>query len=466
MREEFMKEEQQDNNQNDQDIEIVDIDDGPVSNKKIPSLPQPLLSLVPRQRRRQVIVTVSLVVLVLIVLISSNVSIRNKLVQAVVPPTPTPIAPITLGTDNFYASGDVGWGHLFLDGKLIPHLPIAYSNSSIPDAPIHLTRGTHTLLWRDDPFPPKMCTVSVPNNYRTDTCKYDNFVSGTGWNFNFPADITTLPAVSRNALLAATQAALQSYASNDVIQTGEIYTTDPVSKQQSIAHESLKVTLHYELDTDISASFVDCSPFNFAGGQLGCIVGTQDCRTFCVASTYFNTASTTTHAWNVFAAARSVWDYTTLADKPVVQHQVDQINATSIVDHLIPLQISWDGTQWYVKSSFSLISNNAVQSFTSPVCDLATFSIPIPVDEAQATASWNLVAASKAATGCLGIVTLDSRQVIHTSQTPALCLYRFGLFLAANDVAHKYWPTMPLADAHEKQLAQELAKIYKKTTGS
>jgi hypothetical protein len=36
-------------------------------------------------------------------------------------------------------------------------------------------------------------------------------------------------------------------------------------------------------------------------------------------------------------------------------------------------------------------------------------------------------------------------------------LYRFGVFLAANDVAHKYWPTMPFANASEQQLAQQLA---------
>ena len=453
-----MKEEQQDNSQNDQDIEIVEIDDGPIPDKKVPSLPQPLLVLVPRQRRTQAFVTVSLVVLVLIALLGSNVSIRNKVIQAVVPPTPTPIAPIPHGTDNFYVSGDVGWGHLFLDGKLISYLPDAYSNSSTPVSPIHVARGLHTLLWRADPFPPQECTISVPNNYRTDTCKYNNF-TGYGWDFNFSSDITELPTALRNSLIVAARNALQTYVSNDVVQPGEVYTTNSMNKPQAIAHELLKVTHHYELDTDTSSSFAECSPFNFAGEQ-GCIVGTQDCRTFCIASTYFNTPATTTQTWNVFAAARSIWDYTTLTGKPVVQHQVDQVNAT-FVDHLIPLQISWDGTQWHIKSSFSLIANAAVQSFNSPACDLAAFSTPTPVDEPQETANWNYVTASNAAMSCLAIATLDSSQTAHPSQTPALFLYRFGVLLAANDVAHHYWPTIQLAGAYAQQLAQQLYKTSK-----
>jgi len=462
-----MKEEHKNAWQDNQDIEIVDIDNSRTPDKKTSAHSSLTPRFSPRQRRIQVIVTASIVALVLLLIMGSNVSIRSKLIQAVVPPTPSPIAPIPPGEDNFYASGDVGWGRLFLDGKLITHVPNAVNNTGIPDSPIHLARGTHTLLWRADPFPSKTCTISVPNNYRTDTCKYDNFVSGKqggAWNFSFPADITALPVVPRESLIAAAQAAMQSYVSTDVVQPGEIYTTDPLNKQQAIAHELLKVTLHYELDTDVS-SHADCSPFNFAGGQ-GCIVGTQDCRTFCTASTYFNVNTTSMRTWNVFVTVRSVWEYTTLTGTPVVQHQVNRLSATSIIEHLIPLQISWDGTQWHVTSAFSLVSVGTQQRFTSPVCDMASFSIPLPIDVPQTNASWNFIATPNAAIGCLGIVTLNASQTAQPAQSPAFCLYRFGVFLAANDVAHKYWPMMPLADTHEKQLAQQLAKMYKRTTGN
>jgi hypothetical protein len=38
----------------------------------------------------------------------------------------------------------------------------------------------------------------------------------------------------------------------------------------------------------------------------------------------------------------------------------------------------------------------------------------------------------------------------------AYCLHRFGVFIAVNDVAHKYWPNMPQADTYEVQLTHQL----------
>ncbi len=39
----------------------------------------------------------------------------------------------------------------------------------------------------------------------------------------------------------------------------------------------------------------------------------------------------------------------------------------------------------------------------------------------------------------------------------AYCLHRFGVLLAANDLAHRLWPYLPLADANEQHLAQQMA---------
>ena len=41
----------------------------------------------------------------------------------------------------------------------------------------------------------------------------------------------------------------------------------------------------------------------------------------------------------------------------------------------------------------------------------------------------------------------------------AYCLHRFGVLLAANDVAHHQWPYLPVANIREKQLAQRLVSI-------
>jgi hypothetical protein len=38
----------------------------------------------------------------------------------------------------------------------------------------------------------------------------------------------------------------------------------------------------------------------------------------------------------------------------------------------------------------------------------------------------------------------------------AYCLHRFGVLLAVNDAAHRLWPFLPVADAYERQVVQQL----------
>ncbi len=39
----------------------------------------------------------------------------------------------------------------------------------------------------------------------------------------------------------------------------------------------------------------------------------------------------------------------------------------------------------------------------------------------------------------------------------AACLHRFGVLLAVNNLAHRLWPFLPVANAYEKRLAEQLA---------
>jgi hypothetical protein len=36
-------------------------------------------------------------------------------------------------------------------------------------------------------------------------------------------------------------------------------------------------------------------------------------------------------------------------------------------------------------------------------------------------------------------------------------LYRFGVLYAANDAAHRLLPSLPLVDAHDQQIASQIA---------
>ena len=56
---------------------------------------------------------------------------------------------------------------------------------------------------------------------------------------------------------------------------------------------------------------------------------------------------------------------------------------------------------------------------------------------------------------------MDGGSVKSTINTPpglAYCLLRFGVLLAVNDAAHHFWPNLPVADAYEQSLAQQLAQ--------
>ncbi len=436
----------------DLDVEIVNLDDKTLDEKRVPrSSLHTRFS--PRQRRVQAIVTISVVMLALLTLVASNSAvIRSKFV-------PTPAAAIPLGTDRFYVDAEPGWGHLFVDGKLIEHVPNTEDNSS----PILLSRGTHTLQWDAVPFPRQTCTMSVPPKYHTDTCEYNALVENaknSGWLFSFSSGLTKLPNEQRTPLVAAVQATLQQYTTSDIVQTGEVYVADPVNNQPTTAREPLRATLHYELDTKLSAQ-VFCSPSSLIV-ESTCRYSNQDCRDFCAAPNYFTVSHLVSHTWNVFVAAHAVWDYTTFTGKSVVHHYIESIVPGIAHDYVLPVQISWDGARLHARSTFSLLSANVSQGFTLPLCNDAQNQVdsdPSLRGIQQSTyvlTRWNYVASPNVASGCLGVVTLDQSQTTQPAHAPALCLYRFGVFRAANDVAHTYWPNMPLANASEQHLAQQL----------
>jgi hypothetical protein len=73
------------------------------------------------------------------------------------------------------------------------------------------------------------------------------------------------------------------------------------------------------------------------------------------------------------------------------------------------------------------------------------------------------VARADLGAGCL--VTITQQPASSSSLTPppssqvAYCLHRFGVLLAVNNLAHRLWPFLPVANAYEKRLAQQLAAV-------
>ncbi len=443
----------QDNMRDDLDIEIVDIDD----NTPYETHMSFGTHLLPKQRPIQAIITISIVIVMVLGFISSNPDIRSKLLAMSTLSTLTPTQAIPAGTDRFYIDGEPEWGRLFVDGKLIAHPPNAYTG----DTPLRLLRGVHTLRWLAPPFLPQTCTISVPPNFRADTCGYNDMLSnnqGGGWLFKFPVSLMKLSNTQQKALITAVQAALQTYTSTEIVQPGDIYATDAIGLQQAVAHEPLKVTVHYSLDTNASPN-ISCGPYLFVDGPHSCSNQGRDCHTFCNASEYFASNQTDMQVWDVFATVRTTLEYTTLADKPIVQIS-ERADSTMVYEHLLPLQISLHGSQWYVVSSFSLLTNHTPTQFISPICDTAQQKaannafLGRTFESSLVGMTWQPISMPNAAS-CLNVVSIQQSLTSAEGQPYAFCLYRFGIFLAANPLAHTYWPHMQVATQAEQHLAQQ-----------
>ena len=143
------------------------------------------------------------------------------------------------------------------------------------------------------------------------------------------------------------------------------------------------------------------------------------------------------------------------------------------IEHHLPLHITWDGTTWRV--TFSDATNLPCASAQDDL-QLDT-SFELFGEENSHSVTYSFTAMSNHAAGCLVVVafqalssadapakgqtfslTFSSQEAPVPPLAPAYLLHRFGLFLAANAAAHRYWPNLPVADAYEQQLAQLQAK--------
>jgi hypothetical protein len=72
-----------------------------------------------------------------------------------------------------------------------------------------------------------------------------------------------------------------------------------------------------------------------------------------------------------------------------------------------------------------------------------------------ATYAWDSISAPNTAEGCLliGGPSNGNGPVGPTANV----LYRFGVLYAANDAAHRLLPSLPLVDAHDQQIASQIA---------
>ena len=453
--------------QKDLDVEIVDLpagDDEQQRRPERPFVPFPSsikLTSIARQRRFQLLLTASIVAIVVVIILGNSLPVRNLAVRLLAARVPTPAATLVPGIDLFYIDGAPSWGSAYLDGQRMKHLPKVGV-----DLPLRIARGQHVLEWKADPFQEQLCIVSVPANFSVDTCHYNNSVSLGGgrsaWLLTFPASLQILPNKPRLALLQAVQAALDAQSSMETVQPGELYNSTAQQGVFTTARQPLRATLHFQLDTSpLSLNSGPCTVNGQNNGQE-CVVWGQDCHVFCADPTANTTAALHAQEWDVLGVVLPVWDYTTLNGKSIAQNQPDAFAGAQGYELAMPFHITWDGTDWHV--SIPLDHANTLP-FGNPFCSSAESEVQIDASLSAAVlknfvVSWKYASGPLAAAGCVAVAA-PNLSGLTTTPAPsyhvaAYCLQRFGVLLAANDVAHQLWPTMPMADTYEQHLAQQL----------
>jgi hypothetical protein len=463
--------------QDDATVEITDIDglDGVAADSKTVSsakLLRPGLEpgFAPRQHRLQLVVTAGIVVLALLVILGSTAPVRELVSGVFIRPAPTPVPTLAPGADLFYVEGNPPWGKLSIDGHAIAQLP----RMSL-DPPLRLARGRHVLVWKADPFLSLRCTVSVPPFYIMDTCGYNQAVqldSGlSAYIITFSVSLTLLPADQRAPLVQATQAALDAQQSTDIVQPGELYALSPNDPKcrdapgqplcYATARQPLKATLSFQLDANEASDETCIDP-----EPPSCTFSYQNCHLFCSG---FDSGSSAAQAWDVFVPVRPLWKFATLDDQ-VLERDIpdnslwDFATGQTIDESLVPLGITWDSLGWHVTVSHDASGSDA--GFFDPACAAAQDEVQLflyPPADASGM-QWQFASGPAPAVGCIALGSPQPNP--GTTPTPsssqaavAYCLHRFGVNLAANELAQRYWPYLPVADAREQLLAQQLAAL-------
>jgi hypothetical protein len=349
------------------------------------------------------------------------------------------------GYDAFLWEHFVPWGSLFIDGKPGPDVRSSavheYAQGSWVGTAFHLPRGRHTLDYRADPFPRLRCALSVPASTR-DTCPLDRFYSSLAPGapdtrvLDLQATLDRLPQAQASALVTAAQAQLSALVAR--LGVGTLSAGDHFLDITGDVLQ-LTTTVHLEprfgLDTSIGR--YDGSP----------------CVTLCTPGD-LAPAFTATGDWPFVAPVMPTWRYTS----PTGQLLVSEGPAIPI--GASPTTIVFLVTRWQ-EGTWQPPTPVIEARQTDPViCPTAQHTLGFLVTTAPSDVNRRFqerFAASTAELGCLLAGSVIDPDTGSPAGLIAWVLYRAGALVAANAEAHRVFPTLPLASAHERALAQAVA---------
>ena len=421
----------------------------------------------PPRSKARLIFTIVLWLVIILLLVAIFSPVRDVVINRFLTTVPTPTPTIVAGGNQFYINA-YPQGNVTIDGHEVTQFP----DPNNGEPPLTLSRGQHKIVWQAPPFQALTCIVDVPPSIG-EPCNYEstgNYANDSSARvISFGASISNLSSDQQAALKQAIQTTLNTLQSSDTVQVSEHYVYAPPSGTTTIktATQPLNATLNLHLDANPNSSN-SCTP----NGDL-CTVSGQNCLQIC--SDGGTTSSNGAFTWNIIALYYSTWTYTTQSGQVVAQNQPDTNSPLVGVDHSIILQASWNGSAWHVSlppHSFVPITS---LSNTPPACvsihNLVGASTNYGTGASAFTATqgnnptpvtWGYASGNNQAQGCLGIVTVTPDATPTSSNQPrAYFLYRFGVLLAANALAHSEFPGVPLADAYEQSIAQQIAANYK-----
>ena len=428
----------------------------------------------PPERRRRGPLAILAVIVLIIVLVGGGLAIARAVGGSAIGAAPTPTATLLPGENLFYVTTDPSWGTVSVDGRTLANPP------KLGSEPLTLAAGAHTIVWNAAPLPPQKCLIFVPqqqssggNCSTTDqaTVKSGKDAGLQATVVEFALDSTMLTSTQFTSLSHAIQTYFNTFQATDMVQPGEQYVVANAPNNVATATQPLKAIFKLHLDTN-SNSTLPCYTGNI--GEQSC----GSCYTFCNPSVVFDfngpfgyVSLPTT--WDIYVVSGATWDYTTLSGQSVAANQPDTI-ASSTLEYTFPLFITWTGSQWHVSDMPQKNDFNFFFGYTPPCAvteailqnnnSLSNPFYSITINGPPQNLFWQDNNSDKnLAQGCLAgaVIQPGNGTPVAANAPEAYILYRFGVLLAANSLAHRWWPNLPVANGYEQSIVQQLLPKHK-----
>jgi hypothetical protein len=333
-------------------------------------------------------------------------------------------APVSGNTGSISVENGAPWGKFTVDNHPVDLVRLIEGAQAL-----HLAVGQHTLVYTAAPFAPLHCQISVPAQ-QSDTCPISSppVASSDMRVIDLGSSPLRLTAAQYGRFVRAVNSALTTGTSSALVTAGEQYLD--ASGTPVTATEPLHAKLTYTLDPQ--PDYTPTPPWPI-----------DACTLICKRHDLVVPGKNQT-AWVLVARAHARWSYTTSSG---TTFSAPAAPATVGSDVLLDV-IAWWHDGWH-----------AALNPTDPQrasCSIANvYARHMRVVDAKGM-GLEVVPAANDASGC---VVEAVTYVSHSARAPdiALYVYRFGVLLAANEVARRNTPDVPRADAAARRLVTHLA---------